>query len=209
MRCGRGRSLSRRGHNAAVAGARLRHRLRFARYAGKYRRGSMLFGKRKNRQAHPHRRGRAADRVRQREMLGDAGYQIVATVDNLAEALRCSGEEVDLILSDVRLRGERRNGAGARGQGEGRPDPVRHRSRISRRRLKSRSVACGKPYTERQLCKAIDASIATCSVRRSSLPTGSSCSAAGRAAVNSFDRCCPSSSTTRTERSTSHSPNSC
>src|SRR5438045_9764613 len=37
-------------------------------------------------------------------MLGDAGYEIVATVDDLDEALEVlDREEVHLILSDVRL----------------------------------------------------------------------------------------------------------
>src|SRR4029079_9609763 len=41
-------------------------------------------------------------------ILGDAGYEIVATVDDLDEALNVLGrEEVHLILSDVRLRGDR------------------------------------------------------------------------------------------------------
>ena len=40
-------------------------------------------------------------------MLGDAGYEIVATVDDLDEALDVlEREEVHLILSDVRLRGD-------------------------------------------------------------------------------------------------------
>ena len=38
-------------------------------------------------------------------MLGDAGYEIVATVDDFEEAVRVlDSEKVDLILSDVRLR---------------------------------------------------------------------------------------------------------
>src|SRR4051812_30736502 len=38
-------------------------------------------------------------------VLGDAGYEIVATVDDLEEALAVlEREDVDLILSDVRLR---------------------------------------------------------------------------------------------------------
>ena len=40
-------------------------------------------------------------------MLGDAGYEIVATVDDFDEALAVlEREEVDLILSDVRLRSD-------------------------------------------------------------------------------------------------------
>ena len=40
-------------------------------------------------------------------MLEEAGYKIVATVDNLADARRViDGQAVDLVLSDVQLRGE-------------------------------------------------------------------------------------------------------
>lgn len=41
-------------------------------------------------------------------MIGDAGYEVVATHDRFADALTTlDGEQVDLILSDVRLTGER------------------------------------------------------------------------------------------------------
>lgn len=40
-------------------------------------------------------------------MLRDAGYEVVATVDNLADVTRLIGEEkIDLILSDIKLRGD-------------------------------------------------------------------------------------------------------
>ena len=40
-------------------------------------------------------------------MLGDAGYEVVATVDNLADVTRLIGEEsIDLILCDIKLRGD-------------------------------------------------------------------------------------------------------
>ena len=40
-------------------------------------------------------------------MLGDAGYEIVATVDDFEEAMKVlENEQVDLILSDVRLRSQ-------------------------------------------------------------------------------------------------------
>jgi DNA-binding response OmpR family regulator len=35
--------------------------------------------------------------------LRDAGYEIVATVDTVAEAVSAIGEEVDLVLADVKL----------------------------------------------------------------------------------------------------------
>ena len=40
-------------------------------------------------------------------MLGEAGYEVVATVDNLADVTRLIGEEsIDLILCDIKLRGD-------------------------------------------------------------------------------------------------------
>lgn len=41
-------------------------------------------------------------------MLGDAGYEIVGTVDNLADAARAlnGGGTVDLVLSDISLSGD-------------------------------------------------------------------------------------------------------
>jgi DNA-binding response OmpR family regulator len=39
--------------------------------------------------------------------LGDAGYDVVGTVDNLADAARLiDAESIDLVLTDVTLRGE-------------------------------------------------------------------------------------------------------
>ena len=41
-------------------------------------------------------------------MLADAGYEVVATHDDFEEAIAAlDREQVDLILSDVRLRGDR------------------------------------------------------------------------------------------------------
>ena len=89
--------------------------------------------------------------------LGDAGYQIVATVDDLDEAMRVLEEEkVDLILSDVRLRKQQTGiqlARAAKAQGvptlfaTGHPYPG------------ADEIAVGclvKPYTERQLIKAIE-----------------------------------------------------
>src|SRR4028118_2293378 len=40
-------------------------------------------------------------------MLSEAGYEVVATVDNLADATRViQEEEIDLILTDIKLSGE-------------------------------------------------------------------------------------------------------
>ena len=90
-------------------------------------------------------------------MLGDAGYEIVATVDDLNEALELLGrEEIHLILSDVRLRKQQTGIHLARAAKEkgvptlfatGHPYPG------------AADIAVGcllKPYSERQLCKAIE-----------------------------------------------------
>lgn len=91
-------------------------------------------------------------------MLGDAGYQVVATVDDLDDALDVlEREQIDLILSDVRLRKDQTGidlARAAKAKGiptlfaTGHPYP------------EAAEVAVGcvmKPYTERQLCKAIEA----------------------------------------------------
>ncbi|HUP66845.1 MAG TPA: response regulator [Sphingomicrobium sp.] len=90
-------------------------------------------------------------------MLRDAGYEIVATVDDLEEALKVlEREEVHLILSDVRLRDDQTGIHLARVAKEkgvptlfatGNPYPG------------ASDIAVGclmKPYSERQLCKAIE-----------------------------------------------------
>jgi two-component system, response regulator PdtaR len=90
-------------------------------------------------------------------VLGDAGYEVVATVDDLEEALAVlDREEVHLVLSDVRLRDDQTGihlARAARKRGvptlfaTGHTDP------------EACQIAVGclmKPYTERQLCKAIE-----------------------------------------------------
>jgi two-component system, response regulator PdtaR len=90
-------------------------------------------------------------------ILGDAGYEIVATVDDLDEAIAVlEREEVHLVLSDVRMRKQKTGihlAQAARERGvptlfaTGNPYPD------------ASEIAVGcllKPYTERQLCKAIE-----------------------------------------------------
>ena len=90
-------------------------------------------------------------------ILGDAGYEIVSTVDDLEEALHVlEREAIDLILSDVRLK-QQQTGI--------------HLARAARKRGVPTLFATGhpypgaseiavgclmKPYTDRQLCKAIE-----------------------------------------------------
>jgi two-component SAPR family response regulator len=91
-------------------------------------------------------------------ILGDAGYEIVATVDDLEEALRVlEREEVHLILSDVRLRGDRTGIELARAAKE-KGVPTLFVTGHSYPGASEIAVGCvRKPYTERQLCKAIEA----------------------------------------------------
>ena len=89
-------------------------------------------------------------------MLADAGYEIVATVDDFHEAMKVlENEPVDLILSDVRLRSQQTGIHLAKAAKEigiptlfatGHPYPG------------AADIAIGcllKPYTERQLKGAI------------------------------------------------------
>jgi two-component SAPR family response regulator len=90
-------------------------------------------------------------------ILGDAGYEIVATVDDFEEALAIlEREEVDLILSDVRLSSEE-TGIDLARHAKERGIPTLFAT--GHTALDCSSVALGclrKPYTERQLCKAIE-----------------------------------------------------
>jgi two-component system, response regulator PdtaR len=81
-------------------------------------------------------------------ILGDAGYEVVATVDDLDEALEVlEREEVHLILSDVRLK-QQQTGI--------------HLARHARQRgvptlFSEIAIGCLlKPYSERQLTRAIE-----------------------------------------------------
>ena len=89
--------------------------------------------------------------------LGDAGYQIVATVDDLEEALRVlEQEKVDLILSDVRLRKQQTGIQLAR---EAKKQGVPTLFATGHPYPGADSIAVGclvKPYTERQLIRAIE-----------------------------------------------------
>lgn len=90
-------------------------------------------------------------------VLGDAGYEIVATVDDLDEALAVlDREKVDLILSDVRLRDDQTGihlATAARERGV----PTLFATGYAYPEACNIAVGClMKPYTERQLCKAIE-----------------------------------------------------
>ena len=91
-------------------------------------------------------------------MLGDAGYEVVATVDDLDEALAVlEREEVDLILSDVRLRKDQTGIELARAA-KAKGVPTLFATGHSYPEASEVAIGCVmKPYTERQLCKAIEA----------------------------------------------------
>jgi DNA-binding response OmpR family regulator len=89
--------------------------------------------------------------------LGDAGYEIVATVDDLDEALAVlDREEVHLVLSDLRLNRERTGIALARAAKE-KGVPTLFATGHSYPQASDIAIGCLlKPYTERQLTKAIE-----------------------------------------------------
>ena len=90
-------------------------------------------------------------------MLGDAGYEVVATVDDIEEALAVlEREQVDLILSDVRLRKDQTGIELARAA-RAKNVPTLFATGHSYPGASDIAVGClMKPYTERQLCKAIE-----------------------------------------------------
>jgi two-component SAPR family response regulator len=91
-------------------------------------------------------------------MLGEAGYEVVATVDDLDEALEIlEREQIDLILSDVRLRKDQTGIELARAA-KAKGVPTLFATGHSYPEASEVAIGCVmKPYTERQLCKAIEA----------------------------------------------------
>ncbi len=90
-------------------------------------------------------------------MLGDAGYEIVATVDDLDEALEIlDREDVHLILSDVRLR-KQKTGIHLARAAKQRGVPTLFATGHPYPGASEIAVGClRKPYSERQLTKAIE-----------------------------------------------------
>ena len=90
-------------------------------------------------------------------ILGDAGYEIVATVDSLHDALDAlEREEVHLVLSDLRLR-EQQSGIQLARAAKAKGVPTLFATGHSYQGAAEIAVGCLlKPYTERQLTKAIE-----------------------------------------------------
>ena len=91
-------------------------------------------------------------------ILGDAGYKIVATIDQFDDALVISArEQVDLVLSDVRLRKDQTGIELARAA-KAKGVPTLFATGLTNPSASEVAVGCVmKPYTERQLIKAIEA----------------------------------------------------
>jgi two-component system, response regulator PdtaR len=89
-------------------------------------------------------------------MLGDAGYEIVATIDDFDQAVDVlEREQVDLILSDIRLRSQQTGIELARAAKE-RGIPTLFATGHSYPGAAAIAVGClSKPYSERQLISAI------------------------------------------------------
>jgi two-component SAPR family response regulator len=90
-------------------------------------------------------------------ILSDVGYEIVATVDDLDEALDVLDREaVDLVLSDVRLK-RQQTGIELAKAAKGRGVPTLFATGHAYPGASDIAVGClMKPYTDRQLCKAIE-----------------------------------------------------
>jgi len=90
-------------------------------------------------------------------MLGDAGYEIVATVDDLDHALDIlDREEVHLVLSDVRLR-KQQTGIKLAQHAKTKGVPTLFATGHPYPGASEIAVGCLlKPYSERQLLKAIE-----------------------------------------------------
>jgi CheY-like chemotaxis protein len=90
-------------------------------------------------------------------MLGDAGYVIVATVDDFEEAIKVlDSEKVDLILSDVRLRTQQ-TGIHLAKAAKKRGIPTLFATGHPYPGAEEIAVGCLlKPYSERQLKSAIE-----------------------------------------------------
>jgi len=90
--------------------------------------------------------------------LGDAGYEVVATIDDLEEALEILEREVvHLILSDVRLRKDQ-TGIDLARAAKSKGVPTLFATGLTNPSASEVAIGCVmKPYTERQLIKAIEA----------------------------------------------------
>ncbi len=106
-------------------------------------------------------------------ILGAAGYEVVATVDDLDEALAVlDREEIHLILSDVRLKRDKTGIDLARAAKE-RGVPTLFATGTSFDGACDVALGCLlKPYSEKQLCQAIECVDLHLQGRKYKLPKG-------------------------------------
>jgi DNA-binding response OmpR family regulator len=91
-------------------------------------------------------------------LLGESGYEVVATVDSLADAVRVIGEEpIDLILSDIKLNGDG-DGMDVARAAAAKNVPVLFVTGNSPVEARSLGIGClAKPYSNRTLKAALEA----------------------------------------------------
>ena len=91
-------------------------------------------------------------------LLGEAGYEVVATVDSLADAVRVIQEDdVDLILSDIKLRGDG-DGMDVARAATAKGVPVLFVTGNCPLEAQTLGLGClAKPYTEKTLKMALEA----------------------------------------------------
>ena len=106
-------------------------------------------------------------------MLRDAGYDVVATHDDFEEAVAALDRgKVDLILSDVRLRGER-TGIQLAEEARKRGVPLLFVTGHPPDNACDLAIGClMKPYSERQLKQALDAVDQHLAGKQPKLPKG-------------------------------------
>lgn len=90
--------------------------------------------------------------------LADAGYEVVATVDNLVDAVRViETEQLDLVLSDIRLSGEGDGTDVARAAGV-KDVPVLFVTGSCPVEAQRFAIGClSKPYSDKELKAALEA----------------------------------------------------
>ena len=91
-------------------------------------------------------------------LLGEAGYEVVATVDCLADAREVleGDEPIDLVLTDVKLSGEG-DGTGVARIARDRGVPVLFVTGYCPEEAEGLAVGClAKPYTDKVLKAALD-----------------------------------------------------
>ena len=91
-------------------------------------------------------------------LLRECGYEVVATVDTLSEAVRVLGEEeVDLVMSDFKLAGEG-DGTDVARAAAARSVPVLFVTGNCPIEARTLAVGClAKPYSDRMLKNALEA----------------------------------------------------